>query len=267
MKRILSVMALLLALAVLPAVVLGANTFISDAANVMENSQVSELETRCEALAEEYDVGVYLCTVDAYTGGSIREFAKDYYRDNALGLGEANRGILFVVATSQREYVTVTYGWADALSECPFTDYGVERLEEEIVSYISQDDYAGGFTAYVDECEYYLAYLAGNGEPFDVGSDSGSRMDNVKAGLPYAIVIGLVVAGVIVMIMKKKTTGGMDAPLATVYVNRDSFVGNGGNDRFLYTTETVRTIESKSNGGGGSSVDSDGFGGSSGGSY
>ena len=90
--------------------------------------------------ASGHDCDVYFLVVDSIGDADQRQYAKDYYLANGLGSGSEQSGILFLLAVGSRKYVTITYG----SGVTAFTDYRIEQIEDAVVPYLSDDDWAGG---------------------------------------------------------------------------------------------------------------------------
>ncbi len=189
-----------------------------------------------------------------------RQYAKDYYLANGLGSGSEQSGILFLLAVGSRKYVTITYGGGVTA----FTDYRIEQIEDAVVPYLSDDDWAEAASEYLSMCADTLDFYAEHGEPLDV--------DNDTSGWPILllIVIGvpMIIAGIVcgVLYSQMKT--------ARLKTEANDYIGAGLKLRVQvdnYThTDRVQVYDpphEESSSSGGSSVDSDGFGGSSGGSF
>ena len=145
-----------------------------------------------------------------------------------------------------------------------FTDYRIEQIEDAVVPYLSDDDWAEAASEYLSMCADTLDFYAEHGEPLDV--------DNDTSGWPILllIVIGvpMIIAGIVcgVLYSQMKT--------ARLKTEANDYIGAGLKLRVQvdnYThTDRVQVYDpphEESSSSGGSSVDSDGFGGSSGGSF
>lgn len=154
-------------------------------------------------------------------------------------------------------YVTITYGEGVTA----FTDYRIEQQEDEIVPELSDEEWADAAYTYIDMCDDALDYYADYGEPIDVDNDIGLE------DLLIAMIFPLGISAFICLILyhrmktaKRKTEADEYMPGFTLRVKRD---------RYTHTTRerTYDPPQKESHSSGGSSVDSDGFGGSSGGSF
>ena len=233
---------------------------VMDTYELFKPEATAELEQKAQDASAGHGVNVYLLTVADIGGQNVREFAKDWYRSNDLGYGEGKSGILFLIALDSRDYVTITYGGGVTA----FTDYRIEQIEDAVVPYLSDDDWAEAASEYLSMCADTLDFYAEHGEPLDV--------DNDTRGWPILllIVIGvpMIIAGIVcgVLYSQMKT--------ARLKTEANDYIGAGLKLRVQvdnYThTDRVQVYDpphEESSSSGGSSVDSDGFGGSSGGSF
>ncbi len=174
-----------------------------------------------------------------------------------LGYGDEQSGILFLLAVGSRKYVTITYGEGVTA----FTDYRIEQQEDEIVPQLSDEEWADAAYTYIDMCDDALDYYADYGEPIDVDNDIG--LEDLLIAMIFPLGISAFICFILYRRMKtarKKTEADEYMPGFTLRVKRD---------RYTHTTRerTYDPPQKESNSSGGSSVDSDGFGGSSGGSF
>ena len=260
MKKLKKLVALLAAALLCMALTLPAGAaapLVRDECGVFDADTLAELEQKAESASEGHDVDVYFLVVDSIGDENQRDYAKDYYIANGLGYGGQQSGILFLVAVGSRKYVTITYGGGIAA----FTDYRIGEQEDEIVPYLSDEDWAGAADAYIEACDHALDYYAKHGEPIDEGNDIGWE------GLALAMLFPLGISAVICFILygqmktaKRKTQANDYMPGFNLRVKRD---------RYTHTTRerTYDPPQKEKSSSGGSSVDSDGFGGSSGGSF
>ena len=258
---------------------------IQDRAGLLTEDQVTTLEEKAEAISTEYDCDTYVLTVNSLEGQGRREFAKEYYQEHNLGRGSFQNGILFLVAMDSREYVTITYGRDPEHSDSygvgilAFSDSDIEYLENQVVPYLSDGDYSGAFDTYLDLCQQELLDYQqyGGGEVYTEGDPGYALGDTDYAPLPWwhylspvhiaiIIFVPLLIALIVCLIFLRQMKTARKATQAGAYVVKDSFSVTNAQDIFLRTDRQERYI-AQDNDSGGSSVDSDGFGGSSGGTF
>ena len=234
-----------------------AASLVRDECGVFDSDTLADLEEQAESASDGHDVDVYFLVVDDIGDADQRDYAKNYYISNGLGYGDEQSGILFLLAVGSRKYVTITYGEGVTA----FTDYRIEQQEDEIVPQLSDEEWADAAYTYIDMCDYALDYYADYGEPIDVDNDIG--LEDLLIAMIFPLGISAFICLILYHRMKtarQKTEADEYMPGFTLRVKRD---------RYTHTTRerTYDPPQKESSSSGGSSVDSDGFGGSSGGSF
>lgn len=207
---------------------------VRDECGVFDADTLADLEEKAESASDGHGVDVYFLVVDDIGDADQRDYAKNYYISNGLGYGEG---------------VTA------------FTDYRIEQQEDEIVPQLSDEEWADAAYTYIDMCDDALDYYADYGEPIDVDNDIG--LEDLLIAMIFPLGISAFICLILYRRMKtarQKTEADEYMPGFTLRVKRD---------RYTHTTRerTYDPPQKESNSSGGSSVDSDGFGGSSGGSF
>ena len=245
-KRFAALLAALVLALCLSIPAFAAAPLVRDEMGLFDADTYSQLEASAEAASDGHDCDVYFLVVDSIGDTDQRQYAKDYYLANGLGSGSEQSGILFLLAVGSRKYVTITYGEGVTA----FTDYRIEQQEDEIVPELSDEEWADAAYTYIDMCDYALDYYADYGEPIDVDNDIGLE------DLLIAMIFPLGISAFICLILYHQ----MKTARQKTEVKRD---------RYTHTTRerTYEPPQKESSSSGGSSVDSDGFGGSSGGSF
>ena len=239
-KRFAALLAALVLALCLSIPAFAAAPLVRDEMGLFDADTYSQLEASAEAASDGHDCDVYFLVVDSIGDADQRQYAKDYYLANGLGSGSDGGGVT------------------------AFTDYRIEQIEDTVVPYLSDDDWAEAASEYLSMCADTLDFYAEHGEPLDV--------DNDTSGWPILllIVIGvpMIIAGIVcgVLYSQMKT--------ARLKTEANDYIGAGLKLRVQvdnYThTDRVQVYDpphEESSSSGGSSVDSDGFGGSSGGSF
>ena len=230
---------------------------VRDECGVFDADTLADLEEQAESASDGHGVDVYFLVVDDIGDADQRDYAKNYYISNGLGYGDEQSGILFLLAVGSRKYVTITYGGGVTA----FTDYRIEQMEDDIVPKLSDGDWAGAARTYIEMADYTLDYYAEHGEPIDVDNDLGAEGLLFVIGIPAAIAAGVCLVFYHQMKTAKEKTEADDyMPGLKLRVKRDVYT---------HTTQTrvYDPPKEEKSSGGGSSTDSDGFGGSSGGSF
>ena len=231
------------------------DVYVMDMADLLSGRELSQLESMASGIARDYGCAPYIITLEDYRdygSGDIFETAMDIYEELGLGYGREKNGILLLMSMEERDYAMVSYG---ELSHSAFTDYGQEYMEECFLSRFRENDWAGGFEAYLRACTELLD-LEAQGRPYDVGSAPG--------GFNFLIVLiplaGASVGCGIFAFQMKSARYKSEA--------RDYLPGNGVNmrivrDRFTHRTVMRQRINTQKSGGG-TSINSRGFSGRSG---
>ena len=256
-KRFAALLAALVLALCLSIPAFAAAPLVRDEMGLFDADTYSQLEASAEAASNGHDCDVYFLVVDSIGDTDQRQYAKDYYLANGLGSGSEQSGILFLLAVGSRKYVTITYGEGVTA----FTDYRIEQQEDEIVPELSDEEWADAAYTYIDMCDDALDYYADHGEPIDVDNDIG--LEDLLIAMIFPLGISAFICLILYHQMKtarQKTEADEYMPGFTLRVKRD---------RYTHTTRerTYDPPQKESNSSGGSSVDSDGFGGSSGGSF
>ena len=263
-RKIVSLLLLLvlaLSLAALPASAAG-GTYVYDVAGVLSEEQARDLAGRASLASESGGCGIYIVIVQKYSdygSGTIDLVAQSIYNENGFGLGAERSGLLLLLSLDERDYDLSAYGYGLTA----FTDYGRDLLSENLRSYFRDNDWYGGLSAFVNESAEMLT-AANNGTPVDRGS--GELTATETAGGIFGILLLVValpclVALIAVSIMKRGMKSVAHATAAKNYMVPGSLDLRVSSDNFSHVTETRRKIEteSKRGGGGGSTVNSDGF--------
>ena len=256
-KRFAALLAALVLALCLSIPAFAAAPLVRDEMGLFDADTYSQLEASAEAASNGHDCDVYFLVVDSIGDTDQRQYAKDYYLANGLGSGSEQSGILFLLAVGSRKYVTITYGEGVTA----FTDYRIEQQEDEIVPQLSDEEWADAAYTYIDMCDDALDYYADYGEPIDVDNDIG--LEDLLIAMIFPLGISAFICLILYHRMKtarQKTEADEYMPGFTLRVKRD---------RYTHTTRerTYDPPQKESSSSGGSSVDSDGFGGSSGGSF
>ena len=255
---------LLLALSLAPGA-LAKDSYVLDDYGLYDSSTRQELEQSASQLASTYGVAPYLVVVDDIGSQTVRSFAESYWLDHELGIGSDASGIMFLIAVDSRDYVTITHG----TGIYAFTDYGIEQLEDAVVSYLGDDEWEDAAECYYEQCSSILAFCADKGEPFDSHNDPAARVVALGMAFAIALLLALAVAFIVRRILKGQlksvaagsSAAGFLAGGVVLTAQQDVFTGSH--------VSVVPLPKNDDNGGGlgGSTVSASGFGGSAGGKF
>jgi len=229
MKK-LTVFLTILALTLLFVVPTGAANYprVWDEAELLTDIEERTLITQLTNISEKHQVDVVVVTVASTGELSPMEYADDFFDYNGYGFGDSRDGVLLLLSMEERDWWISTRGYGITA----FTDFGIEYIGEEIVEYLSDGDYVGGFTKFADRADEFIG-LAKAGTPFD--EDSMPKK-------PFNAGLSAIIALIIGFIVGKIYTGRMKAELNTVQFKREaadymkpgSFKVTESSDFFLY---------------------------------
>ena len=230
--------------------------YVTDTAGIMTADERETLEEAARDIAEQYDFGVYIITVDSFRDHTdsydVFDGATTLYRKYKLGIGEESKGILLLLSMNGRDFSLITY-----------SDYGNfvfdtetrESMTSWFLDNFAMDDWFGGFSDYLTLCEQVLA------------EGPAKLQGEIRGMVGIIFILPLIVAFIVIFILGSKMKSVAKATRAEVYAEGGLHVTNS-NDLFINTTQTRRKRSSSSSGGGRSggvsSRSSGGFGGTSG---
>ena len=252
-----------LSLCLAPLAYAQSGTYVFDEYGVLDASEFKSLESHAEQLASDYNQGVYLLfTSDMGTSNPTdsqrNNFARSYYENNKLGVGANKQGIIFVVAVKSRDYVTVK----KQISGDPFSNEGVDALEERVTDCLHDNDWSGAAKTYYDTVDEQLAYYATTGEQWTEPNPISFILKVLATlGIP-AFVAGRIVNGEKNAMMTAK-----ERDEASDYLERNSLTLTVSTDNFVNTSLVATPRPKESSSGGGWSDMGGGFSGSGGGKF
>lgn len=250
MKRILT----LIVSVILMAFPLAANSAIPekrqlpllvDDADLLSDSEYSSLLSALEDISERRECEVAVVTVQSLNGSSAERYADDIYDYYGFGYGSGDDGMLLLLAMNEREWHITTYGYgATAL-----TDYGIEKIGDEIVPYLSNGNYYKAFSRFASLCDEYIA-SARAGSPVDI------PQEEAKPSLLISLAIGLVTALIATSVMRGQLKTVRAKGGAADYTVPGSLNVTNRRDMFLFrnVTKTARPRDNGGSSGGGSSM-------------
>ena len=260
----------LLALFLTPAVAFGqTGTYVFDDVNKLTSSQFDELESQGADYEKTYNVGVHFLFTDHMSGDESSKSGRNEYGRSVIvskGLDKRdNKGcILFVVAVNSRKYVTVKYFPNKA--DDPFSDDGVDDLEDDVKSELKNDEWYEAASQYYTTVGKQLEYFAKNGKQW-TSPDVITLLVKVLAtiAIPLLIAFGIVRSEKNAMLTARTQSAAAnyaDPDGLDLRISTDTFV-----DRHLAVVPLPKHSDSDSDSGGGWSDMGGGFSGSGGGDF
>lgn len=241
-------------LAVLMVLALGSgisaeNKNVFDNAGLISADQAEFLDQKLSEVSGKQDCGVYIVTTSSLDGKSIQKYGDDFFLDNDLGVGNDKSGILFVVYVNgeDREFNMTTHGYAIYA----FTDFGMDRIADDIIDDMANSKYALAFNRFLDRCDEYLT-LAHNGTPVDVPVKEEKKFNPLSAA-GISSVIALIISAISNGVKTGENVSVRGKETASNYIKESTFRAGRRRDTFLYS-QITRTAKQKNEGKGGSTT-------------
>ena len=195
---------------------------VVDEADLLTANEETALASRLDALSDKYQMDVVVLTVESVGDKTVVAYADDYYDYNGYGYNETYDGLLLLVSMEERDWYITTCG--EAIKA--FSDSDIQAIGSAISEAIGSENYYTAFSAFADECEYYIDGHI-NGFPFDYGKH-----------ILISIAIGLLVAWIATSSMKSKLKTVRFEEKAENYVKDGSMNVTLSRDFFIYRTIT-----------------------------
>lgn len=260
MKRISAVMVALIMVMCTSVSAFAQGSKLIDEAYLLSSSEATDIEAQLEnaSLQTGWDIVIY--TNDNYVSSSdMEDYCNNYYDNSSFGYS----GVMLTVDMGSREMFVFTKG--DAMEY--FTDQRVDEILDDIVYYLSDDEYVSVCEAFInDVLLFYNEGVPeyGDNDNVDIAPEDSYDYENVNPFIrvlkEYGIIIGLVsvvvaVLAVVFVYLRYKNHGksgtyDLEANSTTNLTQRE--------DIFVTKSVSVTTISSGSSGrsgrgGGGSS--------------
>ncbi len=245
MKKILIILFVLLLLA--PAVRAAELPLVVDGAGLLTEAELSDLTEEAERISAEYEMDVVIVTVHGMDGKSAQNYAADYYDYEGYGQGPDKSGVMLLLSMQYRDWYILTTGAAIGT----FTDYGLEKIDEDVIRYVSDGKYAEGFARFLRDAEIFIKQDAA-GEPYDVDRHVQLKTWSERAlgVLPWMLGASVLVAAAGLFILARGMNTARPQHSANRYVREGSMAITRMGDYFLYHTQTrVKIPKNQSSGG------------------
>lgn len=201
-----------------------------DQADLLTISEETTLITKLSSLSNKYNVDVAIVTTDGLGGTTAADMAEYLYDELEYGTGSEKSGVMMLVSLEERDWAVHVHG----VGEDAIGDSEMQAIMDEVMPYLSNDDFYSAFNAFADKCDYYINGEI-NGFPFKFARN-----------LIIALVIGFIVAFIATSIMKGKLKSVRFQNQAADYVKAGSMNVTLSSDFFLYRNIT-RTARPQNN--------------------
>ncbi len=217
-----------------------------DEVGYLTDDEAQEVSDRLSELRNTYNFDIAVVVTETLIADTAEASADDIYDYNFFGAGEEDNGILLYVSANPREYQISTHGTGIEY----FSDDAIAELQDNVVSYLSDDDYYGAFMAYADTVEEVLSGSFSSGAS---GSEDFSLSDSITVGVVAGFIIALVLTLIRTGAKKKQMNDARTASYANEYMKKGSFDLKRSNDLYLYSNVVRREKPKENNNSSGSS--------------
>ena len=245
MKRIFSIVLILILIISLPCTVSAANRKVVDESGLLSASEILELNKIAQSLADNYEIDAVIVIVNTLNDKSVQAYADDYFDYNGYGVGSDDSGVLLLVAMKERQWYVSTH--AEGTEAVTYNEIGI--LDEEMADYLSSGDFYDAFATYLNllesEFEHYRTY------------ENGFTFEGLWSRLLTGLFIGAIIAGIALWCMRSKMNTAKQQSDAASYMVSSSYNLYRCQDIFLYS-KTTKTPKAQNNSSGGSHRSSSG---------
>ena len=223
--------------------------YVNDFAGILTADEREALNERAAQVSRQYGFPVYIVVVydhTEYVNGSIETFTEEVFHSYGLGSGEQEEGVILALSMKDRDYDLYAHG---DFGNYAFTDYGKDQLAGTFLDNFRQDDWAGGFADYIDNCGVLLQ-RAKDGDPVDVWIPDPEQQQEPEGLTPFKALLSLLFPGLIsgasVSRMAKQMKTASPQTRAENYIARGGVNLRGREDQFINRTVTRQVIRRQS---------------------
>jgi uncharacterized protein len=131
--------------------------YVTDLAGVIQEDTKTRLEALCTELEQKTGAQMAVITVHSLDGESVETYAVGLYKQLGVGSKKENRGVLLLVAPSERKYrIEVGYGLEPVINDARAGDAG-----RAMVPYLRQGNYNNAIETAAWQLAKYIADDAG----------------------------------------------------------------------------------------------------------
>jgi len=215
---------------------------IIDNAGILSADEKTKLEGMMQKVSSAYKFEFIILIEKTIGGKNPIDYSWDYL--DARGLdGYEWDGCLLLQVTGGRDYAFTASGRGDKI----LNNTAYDKLEENVVSYLRQNEYFQAYEIFIKTWEYYLE-LDAKGRSYNFLHDGTTHL----IWLIVAWVLSLIIGSIVVSVWKSKMNTVIPPTRADAYIIPGSLVFTQQSDRFLYSTVTKERKQSSSSSGGSS---------------
>ena len=238
-RRLFSVLGCLLIFFSSSLLAFAASARVIDEAGLLAQPEEILLENKIQTITDQFQIDAVILLVQSLSGKSSTSYADDYFDANGFGIGESHSGVLLLLSMEDRDWAISTCG--EAIYALP--NNKIEALFSKISSALSANQFYSALDQYLDglaSCfEAYRSYE---------NADSLINVAKLNAkSILIAFVVGLIGAGIILLIMVQSMNTARRQSGAASYVRNGTFHLKKHHDLYLYST-VKKTYRSDNNG-------------------
>ncbi len=163
--------------------------YVSDLASVITPEAKTRIEALCAEVEQKTGAQMAIVTVQSLEGESVENYAVDLYKQLGVGSKKDNRGVLLLVAPTERKYrIEVGYGLEPVINDARAGDAG-----RAMVPYLRQGDYGKATEVASWQLAKYIADDAGitlSGLP----PPARNNNEGGRSGFPvFWVILGLII--------------------------------------------------------------------------
>lgn len=244
-KKLFALLAAVLLTIALAAPCLADEARCVDNAGLLSSDEIQSVTQKLDEVSRKHGVDICVLTTPSTYGESVESFADNFYDQSSWGQGSERSGIMLMLSMGERDWYISTCGAGiDAV-----TDYGISYIGGEIISELSDGDYASAFGHFADICDDMLTQ-AENGKPYDVNNKVDEKHGfNLMGGI-VSLFIGALTALFPTLMMKNNLKSVGNQVKASNYIKQGSLKLTDKSDRFMYRhVATVPIVHDDSHGG------------------
>ncbi len=232
-------------------------SYVIDDAGVLSSSEQNSLEQTAASISQTNEIGIYVVFTDTMHGYSDSDFAEYTYYNYGLGWGNGKSGVILAVATEDRYFDSFSYGAATDV----FTTSQLDDLNNTVLDYFRNDDWAGGAEAFIGEAAsivensdytyYEPVYTDPAISQHLVETTPEQRKKQFISYLPWAAIAAAAMALIINLVRRSALNNTGIEKTAAIYQDKKLDL-EVYQDYFMFRNRSVRHIpRSNPNGGGG----------------
>jgi uncharacterized protein len=142
-----------------------AQGYVTDLAGVIDPATKAKIETLCAEVQQKTDAQIAVVTVRSLEGETKEDYATDLYKHLGIGSKKENRGVLLLIAPTERQYrIEVGYGLEPVINDARAGDIG-----RDMVPSLRSGDYSAA------------ALMGATGLAQFIAADKGVTLNGVPA--------------------------------------------------------------------------------------